>query len=76
MRTLPRQRAPLGESRFKLRLTVVRLAPPMRTPGRIKRSDFPKDELLTRLSDVAGNSVTLGGRSAQLWNKLVSYVRT
>ena len=28
------------------------------------------------VSDVAGNSVTLGGRSAQLWNKLVSYMRT
>ena len=28
------------------------------------------------VSDVAGNSVTLGGRSAQLWNKLVSYTRT
>ena len=50
MRTLPRQRAALGESRFKLRLTVVGLAPPMRTPGRIKRSDYPKDELLTRLA--------------------------
>ena len=27
------------------------------------------------VSDGAGNSVTLGGRSAQLWNKLVSYTR-
>ena len=25
------------------------------------------------VTDASGNSITLGGRAAQLWNKLVSY---